>query len=81
MRMCVDYRKLKDLTKKDLTIRYPGSMNDSTRYLGLSIEYAGPMYRAITKLEVKSAASTRQHSKLITDYSSTAFYPLDVATP
>jgi hypothetical protein len=61
--------------------RYPGLMNYSTRYMGLITAIRWTCIRAITKFELGSAAYIRQHSELITDCSSTAFYPLDYATP
>jgi hypothetical protein len=80
MRMCVDYRKLNDLTRKDRT-PLPRFEELLDSLYGLIISIRWTCIRAITKFELRSATYIKQHSELIADCLSTAFYPLDSVTP
>jgi hypothetical protein len=58
MRMCVDYRKLNDLTRKDRTPSprsVPGPMNYSTRYVGLTISVRRTciLYKGYHRVQIK----------------------------
>jgi hypothetical protein len=67
MRMCVDYRKLNDLTRKDCTpLPRIDELLDSlygAHYFSTSDLY----HLAITKSELESATSIRHHSEHTTD--------------
>jgi hypothetical protein len=80
MRMCVDYRKLNDITRKDRTpLPRIDTMLDSL--YGAHNFNTLDMYKSYTKFELKRATYIRQHSELIADCSNTPFYPLEYATP
>jgi hypothetical protein len=80
MRMCVDYRKLNDLTRKDRTsLPRIGELLDSL--YGAHYFSTMDMCKGYHKVRQPSATYIRRHSELITDCSSIAFYPLDCVTP
>jgi hypothetical protein len=80
MRMCLDYWKLNDLTRKDRT---PLPRIDELLDSLYEAHYFSTldMYKGYHQLRVKERDIIRKHSELITDCSSTAFYHLDSSTP
>jgi hypothetical protein len=80
MRMCVDYRKLDDLTRKDRTpLLRIDELLDSL-YVAHYFS-TRDLYNGYHQVRVKDRATyVRQDSELITDCSCIAFYPLDSAT-